>query len=242
MGLLALVALVSFSGCGVNEPTAQEVLKKAIERHGFEPGQEFEVQFDFRNNHYNARISEKGDVYKRVLRKGNDVIEDIITHETYSRRVNHEEIDLRNDNLWYSYSADTRSVIYFALLPYGLNKEAMNIQLMPCIELEGQPYFKVEIIYGKNGGGKDFEDVFVYWVHQTNYTIDYLAYSFNINGGGVRFRKAYNQREVDGIRFQDYVNYTIDKDYPAHELDYAYQTNQLREISRINLENIKVAR
>ena len=103
-------------------------------------------------------------------------------------------------------------------------------------------YYKVEVTYGKNGGGKNFENIFVYWINQKTHAIDYLAYSYYINGGGVRFREAYNQREVNGVLFQDYINYTIDSDFPAHELDYAFQTDQLREISRIELENVQVNR
>ena len=56
----------------------------------------------------------------------------------------------------------------------------------------------------------------------------------------MRFREAINQREVNGIRFQDYINYTIGKDFPAHELDYAFQTGQLKEISRIELDDVVV--
>ena len=94
--------------------------------------------------------------------------------------------------------------------------------------------------YGKTGGGEDFENVYVYWIHQHNFTLDYFAYAFNIDGGGVRFREAYNKREINGILFQDYINYTIDKDFPVQELDYAYQTGQLVYVSDIKLENIKV--
>ena len=153
--------------------------------------------------------------------------------------VGEKEIKLDREDMR-TYRTATNSVIYFALLPFNLDDPVVNRQLMRSVEIKGQPYYKVEITYGENGGGQDFEDVYIYWIHKENFTVDYLAYSFNINGGGVRFREAYNQREVEGIRFQDYMNYTIEEDFPAHELDYAFVTNKLKLVSKIELENVEV--
>ena len=47
----------------------------------------------------------------------------------------------------------------------------------------------------------------MYWFNKETFKPDYLAYDFHTDGGGVRFRKAYNERYVDGIRFVDYENY-----------------------------------
>ncbi|KYG82719.1 hypothetical protein AWN68_13085 [Roseivirga echinicomitans] len=239
---LALAWVMASSSCSVNEPTAQQILNSAIQKHGYKSSEALEIQFDFRGNHYNARISDKGDVYKRISHENGNELEDILTSNTYIRRVNQKEVKVIEDSLSNVLAGDTRSVVYFALLPYGTNREAMSKHLMPSIKIKDESYYKVEVTYGKNGGGKNFENIFVYWVNQNTHTIDYLAYSYYINGGGVRFREAYNRREVNGVLFQDYINYTIDSDFPAHELDYAFQTNQLREISRIDLENIQVIR
>ncbi|WP_323756998.1 DUF6503 family protein [Roseivirga sp.] len=239
---LALVLVMASSSCSVNEPTAQQILDTAIQKHGYKSSEALEIQFDFRGDHYNARISDKGDVYKRISHEDGNELEDILTSNTFIRRVNQKEVKVKEDSLSNILAGDTRSVVYFALLPYGANREAMSKHLMPSIKIKDESYYKVEVTYGKNGGGKNFENIFVYWINQKSHTIDYLAYSFYVNGGGVRFREAYNQREVNGVLFQDYINYTIDSDFPAHELDYAFQTNQLREVSRIDLENIQVTR
>tara|TARA_R110000796_G_scaffold252596_1_gene388433 strand:+ start:81509 stop:82285 length:777 start_codon:yes stop_codon:yes gene_type:complete len=237
-----LVYVMASSSCSVNEPTAQQILNTAIQKHGYKSGEALEIEFDFRGSYYNARISDKGDVYKRVSHKNGNEIEDILTSNTYIRRVNQKEVKVKEDSLSNILAGDTRSVVYFALLPYAANRDVISKHLMPSIKIKDESYYKVEVTYGKNGGGKNFENIFVYWINQKTHAIDYLAYSYYINGGGVRFREAYNQREVNGVLFQDYINYTIDSDFPAHELDYAFQTDQLREISRIELENVQVNR
>ncbi|WP_421978432.1 DUF6503 family protein [Roseivirga seohaensis] len=239
---LVLTWVMVSSSCAVNEPTAQQILDSAIQKHGYKSGEPLEIQFDFRGNHYNARISDKGDVYKRTSYKDGNELEDIVTSNTFIRRVNQKEVRMEEDSISSILAGDTRSVVYFALLPYAANREVISKHLMPSIKIKEDTYYKVEVTYGKNGGGKNFENIFVYWINQKTHTIDYLAYSYYINGGGVRFREAYNQREVNGVLFQDYINYTIDSDFPAHELDYAFQTDQLREISRIDLENVQVTR
>jgi hypothetical protein len=239
--ILVLLVIVTSSGCEENNPSAQEVLNKAITIHGFDKSNDLDVSFEFRNKFFEADLSSMSNVLKRVTRDANRTVEDIIDDDSFIHKIDNQIVPLDSESLGRNLN-DTRSVIYFALLPYGVNQGAISKELMPSIKIKGEPYYKVEVTYGKNGGGGDFENVFVYWIHKKNYTVDYLAYSYYINGGGVRFREAYNQREVNGIRFQDYVNYTLDKDFPAHELDYAFQTGQLKEISRIELENVSVVK
>lgn len=237
--LVMMAFAVVQTGCGVNQPSADEIISKAIEKHGGALYSNAEVQFGFRGKTYQTRIVNDQVEVQRMYETEDGQVMDMLHGKEFVRKVNSEEISLDSGKKEDLYN-DANSVVYFALLPYRLNDPAVNKQLMCTQDVEGESYYKVEITFDANGGGEDFEDSFIYWIHKKNYTVDYLAYSFHINGGGVRFRKAYNQREVNGIRFQDYVNYTIDTDFPAHELDFAFETGKLRELSRIDLEDIRV--
>ena len=70
--------------------------------------------------------------------------------------------------------------------------------------------------------------------------MDYLAYSYHTDGGGMRFRASYNVRTVGGIRFADYVNYEADPSLQIETLDELFTEGKLKELSRIELVNIKV--
>ena len=225
--LLLLPSIIVLTSCGSNQPSGEEIMDKAFARHGGEFLKNLEVDFKFRNHKYTAKLVQ-----------GEFTFQDRVSMDGESN-FNQPRLVSNNSSLD-RLLPNTTSVIHFALLPYNINDSMAHKQLMCTSEIKGEPYYKVEVTFDKNNGGEDFEDVYVYWVHKKNFTIDYLAYSFHINGGGVRFRQAYNQREVNGVRFQDYINYTIDKDFPAQELDYAFQTGLLREISRIDLEDIAV--
>jgi hypothetical protein len=97
------------------------------------------------------------------------------------------------------------------------------------------------VTFRQESGGEDFEDVFVYWFATDDYSMDFLAYSYHTDGGGMRFRKAKNKRTVNGLVFQDYDNYKADPDtYNVEELDKAFENAKLELLSKIELENIEV--
>jgi hypothetical protein len=48
--------------------------------------------------------------------------------------------------------------------------------------------------FGQDGGGKDFDDEFHYWINKQTHKIDYLAYNYQNDDGGVRFRICFNTR------------------------------------------------
>ena len=107
--------------------------------------------------------------------------------------------------------------------------------------IQNKEYYEIKVTFDSNGGGADHEDVYMYWIDAQNYNIDYLAYSFEVEEGGIRFRKAYDPRTIEGIRFVDYENYkTDDLDTPLEELDDLYEAKQLELLSKIENKNIEV--
>jgi hypothetical protein len=72
--------------------------------------------------------------------------------------------------------------------------------------------------------------------------MDYMAYSYHTDGGGVRMREVRAAQEVGGIRFQDYINLkAANKDTPLDSMQYLYEKGALEKLSEINLENIRVS-
>ncbi|MEM9686700.1 MAG: DUF6503 family protein, partial [Bacteroidota bacterium] len=72
--------------------------------------------------------------------------------------------------------------------------------------------------------------------------MDYLAYEFHVNGGGLRFREAYNIRTVNGIRFVDYNNFKPKtKNTNIYDLDNSFENGELELLSEIILEDVEVS-
>jgi len=214
----------------------QTIVDRSIKAHGGDIAAKGSFSFDFRKYHLTYEMNKGRYTYSRTHKETG--IKDIMNNEGVMRFQNDQEIPLSpKDQKRYGNSLN--SVVYFAFLPYFLNDAAVRKELVGEVTIKGKDYYKLRVTFAPEGGGDDFEDEYFYWINKDTFTMDYLAYSFHVNGGGVRFREAYNQREIGGVRFQDYVNYKHDKNTPVRTLDVLFERGELTELSRIVLENIE---
>ena len=104
----------------------------------------------------------------------------------------------------------------------------------------GKTYHLLQITFREQGGGEDFDDIYLYWIEKETYLIDYLAYEFYVDGGGKRFREAINRREINGVQFQDYNNYKADDAGDLFIVDDLFREGKLELLSEIINENVKI--
>lgn len=235
-----LVALLSQCGEAPEKPlTADEIVIRSIDSAGGQAYLENAIAFKFRNRTYRYHREAGQRVYERETQTDSGVITDILQGGAFTRLFDSTAVALP-DSLQQRYGNSVNSVHYFAYLPYGLNDAAVNRELLGKVALKGQEYYKVRVTFDQQGGGEDFEDVFVYWFNTQSFNPDYLAYEYHTNGGGLRFREAYNTRRIGGIRFQDYINYKAEVGLPVAGLDSIYGAGGLEELSRIELEEVTV--
>lgn len=222
--------------------TAQMIVDNAIIVHG---GNRFTgrvVEFDFRNVHYSASRSEDIYIYTRSFENDSlGLVQDTLINSTeFVRYRNGERQELSEE--WQGRFANSiNSVLYFTQLPYGLNDQAVIKKYLGETTIKEKPYHKIQVTFRREGGGEDFDDVYVYWIDKEEFTLDYLGYAFSVDGGGTRFREAIDRQVVDGILFQNYINYKAeDKDTPIGKHDELFDRGELIELSRIINTNITV--
>ena len=239
---ILLLALVIFSCREKREPvlTAQNIIDKSIEVCGGSMYRSSAISFDFRDKTYVLENSDGQRVMKRIFKIDSTVVIDVLKTKGFQRFVNNRPINLA-DSIAEKYTNSVNSVHYFAYLPYGLNDPAVNKESMGKVKIKGKEYFKIKITFDEKGGGEDFEDTYIYWFDTTTFKPDYLAYEFHDDGGGMRFREAYNERYVHGIRFVDYRNYQPkDADGSIFKIDSLFIAKKLELLSKIELRNISV--
>lgn len=240
--LLLIVSIILFTSCQSDEKeiTAQEIIDRTIEKAGGERYKKATVEFRFRDHTYKS-IRNRGEFHlERNKVDSTGHYRDILSNTGYQRFQNDSLLTVP-DSMVVRYSSSVNSVHYFAHLPYGLNDRAVNKEMAGEATINGQPYHQLRITFQQEGGGADHHDEFMYWIHKENYTIDYLAYKFLVNDGGIRFRVAYNPRVIEGLRFVDYKNYTIeDLDTDLEDLDELYEQGKLDMLSTIETEIINV--
>ncbi len=221
---------------------AQEIIDKAIASHGGQLLMGKSVEFDFRQRHYSAVRTPDRFVYTRSWQDDSlgfvqDTLVNSIDHTQYRDGT---EVALNEE--WHGrYGNSVNSVLYFTQLPFGLNDPAVRKTYLDEVKINDKVYHKIKVTFAQEGGGDDFEDVYIYWIDAEGFTMDYLAYEYHTEGGGVRFREAINRRTIEGIVFQDYINYKPqEKGMPVTQTDSLFEAGALQELSRIINENIVV--
>ena len=242
-GFIFALVIFSLISCSSDLSDAQKIVDKSILVHGGEKYLSSTIEFDFRDRHYIAHRESGKFSYERVFQDPKDstrMVHDFLFNEGFRREINNQSVAIP-DSMARKYSSSVNSVLYFALLPYGLNDPSVNKKLLGTTVLDGVTYYKIEITFGPEGG-EDYEDAFYFWIHKENFKVDYMAYSYEESDGrDIRFRKAINSRIVKGIVFQDYINYKPKASGMKLEaVETLFKTGEMEELSRIELENISV--
>ncbi len=220
--------------------SAQEIVDKTIENAGGSRYDNAIIHFTFRGKQYRSKRSDGLYELERFINGPDGIVHDVVNNSGLERVIENCPVKVV-DSLITKISDGVNSVHYFAGLPYGLNAPAVHKKLIGEYTIQGNEYYKIKVTFDQKGGGTDFEDEFMYWIHKENYTIDFLAYKYAVNKGGIRFREAYNSRIINGIRFVDYNNYkTDDLTTPLSDLDRLFEKKKLKLLSKIELKDIYV--
>lgn len=243
MRYLVVLLLLCLMACKPSEQklTAQEIIDKTILFSGADKVANSKITFKFRENSYIA--TRKKGIFKlfRTYKKDSLIIKDVLKNNGYERSINAKPVNV-SDSMIAKYRNSINSVHYFSVLPFGLNAAAVNKKLLKSATLKGKEYYKIEVTFSKEGGGDDFDDVFIYWIGKEDFLVDYLAYSYHTNGGGKRFRVLKEQCIKNGIRFVDYHNYKpLNESVSLADVDQAFESNGLIKVSEIILKDIEVA-
>ncbi len=242
--LIAIVVLLLFS-CNNSKDyslSAQAIVDKSIEVSGSDILSESIMSFDFRNKHYKATRQQGVFELERNFTDSTSVsvsvIRDVLSNTGFNRYVDGKAIVVPKEMIP-RYSASVNSVHYFSVLPYGLNDSAVINKRLDDISIKDEQYHTIQITFQQEGGGEDYEDIFVYWIHTKTFKIGYFAYSYNEDDGkGMRFREAYNERVVNGVRFVDYNNYKYENEISLTDFPKLFENKKLSLVSKIELTNI----
>jgi len=235
---LSLFVFVLFSCESSQDPN--EIVNQSIADAGKDKLNNTEIEFLFRDIEYGAKHQDGLFEYVRIFKNdSSELVRDVLTNEGFYREINGKKVVVA-DSMATKYSNSINSVIYFALLPIGLDEESVNHEYLGSSTIKEKDYHKIKVTFDKQGGGTDYQDVFIYFFNKETNKSDYLGYSYETEGGGMRFREAYNERYVNGFRFVDYINYKPSGDIELLSIDEAYKKNELDTVSKIELHSIKV--
>ncbi len=243
--IVIIIAILSFASCKTNKPDtslvtstpAEQIIKQAIKAHGGKKYETAHYGFTFRKKQYTFQNNGEQYEYSVTSEKDGKTQKDVMHNAGMTRHINGQSVSLTKDEQ-NRYSQGVNSVIYFATLPHKLKDKSVNKKYIGDTSIKGKKYQVVKVTFDKEGGGKDHDDQYHYWINTETHLIDYLAYNYTVNKGGVRFRSAYNTRNVDGVIFQDYINFKAPVGTPLIDLPKLFEANQLKQLSLIETENV----
>lgn len=238
--LVAALAILSCKKDVKQEPGVQSIIDSAIVKSGGERFKESKVSFVFRNRKYTSYYMDGQKILERYTSLDSNMIADKKSNTGFERFINDSLVSLP-DSLKTRYANSVNSVHYFSKLPFGLNDKAVNKEYLGEELINETAYYKVKVTFDQEGGGDDFDDTYLYWFNQETMLPDFLAYDFHVDGGGQRFREAYNERYINGIRFVDYNNYKPkQKGSDLMDIAQLFASGNLDLLSKIELEDIEV--
>ena len=242
MRLVIILFISSLFSCATvvkkSSSIEQKVIDEAIETHGGKLYANAHYGFKFRDTKYTFKHKNARYEYTSDRSKNDRDVHYYLNNDQFVKTINGDTLKLSDKDIIRNGNS-LNSVIYFALLPYRLNDPAVIKSYKGTTKIKDQAYHIVEVRFTEEKGGTDHEDIYYYWINQKTKTMDYLAYNFHVNGGGVRFRSAYNARMVEGIRFQDYENYSAAINTDLGELPGMYERGELKLLSKIELEGVQ---
>lgn len=224
------------------EKIAEVIINSAIQAAGLDQLNQSSATFDFRDKHYSyLRNGGKFKYERSFTDKEGKQIRDELSNAGFNRWTDGDSTVL-DDKKARAYTNSVNSVIYFAFLPFSLNDSAVISEYLGKVDINGKSYNKIKVTFKEEGGGDDFEDTFIYWFNTETYLMDYLAYEYHTDGGGMRFREAFNPRTINGVLIQDYKNYKpkTKGSIPLEKTDEAFESGELELLSEIVLENVQV--
>ncbi len=250
--LFILSVLVACSGNQDNnseevqeEPKSevQRIVDSSIAFHGMEGLGNAEFTLTFRDIDYTYKNENGMYEYSRTqIDSTGATVYDVMNNDGLIRYINNEEAEITEERRA-AYTRSVNSVIYFFRLPYGLNDAAVIKEYLGEAEIKGKAYHEVKITFVQEGGGEDFDDVFLYWFDKEDYSMDYMAYLYHTDGGGLRFREAINSRRVNGMLVQDYINMKPeDESIDIMTINELYENGELKVLSEIINEDIVITK
>ena len=228
-----------YNAASENKVSPAYIIQKAIEYSGKEKIKDNKIIFKFRDKTY---ISESiCNQFKLTRIDSSKNVKDVFYKDEIKRKINGKPVQLA-DTTATNIKSSINSVHYFVHLPYRLKDPAVKAKRLKDDTINDKAYYQLEIKFKEAGGGEDHQDIYHYWFDQENFSLDYLAYKFFTNDGGMRFRAKRFEKRLNGVVFQSYNNLKPSSDtIQINELSKAYLNNQMEKVSEIITKPVSVS-
>lgn len=237
--ILLVISIVVIQACS---PDPSDIVNEAIKSSGWDKFKNNDIEFDFRGIHYKIFHNNGNYVYEKIfLDTAQGIIREGMTNDSTYKELNGLSI-LLDENETARIRNTINQVVYFNLLPYKLNDNAVVKNYIGEAIINDKEYHKIKVTFSEAGGGDNYDDWYVYWFEKNTKAMDYFAYYYTINGeNSERFRAVKKVHNINGFTFYDWENFTSDEiGEQIENFDNFYIDGKVKKVSDIELNNIEV--
>lgn len=222
--------------------TARWAMRQVVAHYGGDLYYLHKLSFSSRERRYSASFDRSGYRYERRASMMDQQMVDVLDAQSFRRTVDGGPVSMAPSDR--EEAANTlHQVIFFAVLPHFLRDTAIIAQYLGRAELDGQAYYRVKLGFREASGGRSLSDEYIFWIDPRDFSLHYVAYSFERNGGGARFLHTIGTQVVQGILFNDYESF-MDPNGNRDLLQLAklFEAGQLQSVAKVELKDIAVER
>ena len=241
-GVVAVVGVVL--PVAVVHAAQPPIVSRSIEYHGGAAYEAARVRFELCSKSGCASVAteQRGGLYANEVtgpvRDGTRRVR--ISNESVARWEDGDELQLASDAEAQAMRDWVMQRVYFAFLPYRLADPAAFAEDLGLREWEGRTLRLVKVTF-EPGSSTDAQDEFLYWFDPETARLELFAYSYDRNEGGLRFRKLFNYRRVNGLLFADQENWGVEgRGLSVDLVTPEYVRRSMRKVSVVEMKNIEV--
>ena len=239
--LIASAALGLLFACGPGPDESTRAVATSIDRHGGDVFERSRIQFTFRDTRFEV-VRDGGRFRYERSYPGPDglMVREILHNDGVELWIGDRQAPLDAPERARIREA-INSVVYFNFLPFHLNDPPVRLRDLGEDQIAGEPYHRIEVTFREEGGGDDWDDRFVHWIHRDDHTLDYFAYRYHRGEGGTRFRRAVNRREIGGVLVQDQENFrSVDPIGDIADYGQRFDEGSVELVSMVEMEDVRV--
>lgn len=252
--LALLLAFVGLAACDraptgpIGDADAVALVRAAREAHGSDRLDARTLHFTFRGTAFSTWTD--GGRFRHTRTSADSLgreVRVVVDNDGVARTVGGADAPFADDAERLAAAESVGSVVYFVRLPAPLTDPAVRVRSLGRDTVDGAPYDALEVTFAQDGGGRDWQDRYVYWLHPARRTVDFLAYSYRESPGdtaraatGHRFRRLVGVQTVDGLRVQDYENLSADSLARLEDYPDALAAGRTFRVSEVRTENVRL--
>lgn len=236
---LLILLLLGFTACEKETPlTAKDILATSINKSGGEQFLYSQIKFHAADLDY--YMERKGHIANFTVERKSDSITYKATYENgYTNYYINDSIQQETPLTRRFINSNLEGFLYFVSFPHVLKQNAVILNRNADIEINKKSHYVLHVSFTKVEGEPDNE--FYLYIDKETYLINYTAEKYANTGNLPMFKRYYNSRMIEGIRFADYYSFRSNEEGAALEnLVEQFKSYNLKDLRNIEFTDIEV--